>query len=521
MSVAPTIFATLTPENPKAKLAFSRICNRATCQHICVAARPEYDRDVSVHLFFEHRRSQEEKDDAASDSLTEPDDETEQQEGFKDLATIWKGCYTFNLHDPPITPGTGWAVGTGRVNQVDLIIDSVGSSDGIRGYHALFNFNLDTGFLCFLSRASSTVNGSHIVRGHTHALNQSRMRLSLGQLSYIFEYTEYARSDDFYLQRQAYLSNFSHGSDESFVLTPTPSGQARVIGQWTLGISLGKGSFGRVFAATNSKSELVAIKIIEWSKKRTQANDEIRVLEHLQNLSNYKDFEGRLVHLKDIIYQNGEGNYHSTAFQEIALVLEPACTRTFENLISNRNVKEFEKVNFFRDALQGVYFLHSHNWIHRDLKPANIGLSKSGATLLDFSDAVELQSRGFIEPTPGGHGTIGYLAPEYEIQNYNCLVDVWSIGIVGFQLFYGYHPWVLKENPWRDDKRHLQNDFNEMYRRAMDCIDSSTCLIGPLLKEMLAHPWAAQNKDRISVQNALGHSCFLNKQNEQKRMRRN
>ena len=340
MSAPPTVFATLTPDNPQAKLAFNRVCeNRATCQHIWVAAGPEYDRDVAVHLFSERQRLQEENDDAASDSLTEPDDETEEREGLKESATIWNGYYTFDLDDPPAKPGTGWTAGTGlgMASQVELFIKTAGSLDGVKAKHAHFNFNLDTGLLCLLSRASSAVNGSNVLRGHTHSLNQSRMTVLLGQLSYIFEYTEYARTNEFYMQKRKYLSNFSDVSNKTFALTPTPFGPARVVGQWTLGSCLGKGSFGRVTVGTNSKSELVAIKVVERNKKQTQPDDEIRALKCLQKLSNYEDVRGRLVHLKEVIYQNGEENNPPTAFQEISLVLEPACTRTFESLISNRN----------------------------------------------------------------------------------------------------------------------------------------------------------------------------------------
>ena len=41
---------------------------------------------------------------------------------------------------------------------------------------------------------------------------------------------------------------------------------------------------------------------------------------------------------------------------------------------------------------------------------------------------------------------IGYLAPELELENYNHSIDIWSMGIILFELTYNYYPWKFSIN---------------------------------------------------------------------------
>lgn len=129
----------------------------------------------------------------------------------------------------------------------------------------------------------------------------------------------------------------------------------------------------------------------------------------------------------------------------------------------------------FFDALCGINFLHKHNWLHGDIKPANIGIEGNRAVLLDIGGAMHIPPGHKAQSNPGRGGTIWYLAPEREMRNYDKLVDIWALGIIGYELSYGYHPLKLKLNPWRRGPQYeaLRPDYQHMYNDAMRHLQES------------------------------------------------
>lgn len=112
--------------------------------------------------------------------------------------------------------------------------------------------------------------------------------------------------------------------------------------------------------------------------------------------------------------------------------------------------------------------LHENGFVHRDIKPENVGvIDGKQAVLLDMGGVIECGLEEDIKPTPGRTGTIGYLAPEMERAWYNHKVDMWSLGVVLFQIVEGYHPWPCSKNPWRAGHEPLQPAFLDLYGKQM------------------------------------------------------
>jgi serine/threonine protein kinase len=120
-------------------------------------------------------------------------------------------------------------------------------------------------------------------------------------------------------------------------------------------------------------------------------------------------------------------------------------------------------MDLYIDALEGINFLHSHGYIHGDVKPQNIGINSKAAVILDMGGAAEFSSGDYITSSPGTRGSIGYLAPEYEMGRYNQAVDMWSMGVILFMLIEGHHPWAFSQNPWRPGNERLRPAFHIKY----------------------------------------------------------
>lgn len=126
----------------------------------------------------------------------------------------------------------------------------------------------------------------------------------------------------------------------------------------------------------------------------------------------------------------------------------------------------------FRDALKALKVMHDGNWLHRDLKPANICVFKTRtrSILLDVGTAAQIEPGGVLRSEPGCFGTIGYLAPELELDDYDHSIDIWAMGIILYQLTYGHHPWKFAINPWcnEEDNRKVRQAFEKRYVKAVE-----------------------------------------------------
>jgi hypothetical protein len=91
---------------------------------------------------------------------------------------------------------------------------------------------------------------------------------------------------------------------------------------------------------------------------------------------------------------------------------------------------------------RGIQHAHERGVLHRDLKPANVLLDDSEPRVCDFGLAKMTED---MELTQTGQflGTPAYAAPEQSTEHagrVSALVDVWSIGVILYQLITGRRP---------------------------------------------------------------------------------
>ena len=191
---------------------------------------------------------------------------------------------------------------------------------------------------------------------------------------------------------------------------------------------LGKGGYGEVHLVQHAKSKcLYALKIINKSYLSYQTPIEIFLREiSVHKLAVHPNIARLYDHLEDK--------------NKIYLVLEYVEKGSLYNLLKKKiKLPENEACEYFKQACIGVGFLHELNIIHRDIKSENLLISKDNVIkLCDFGwCAIGSQPRATF------CGTADYMAPEMsQSESYNNKVDIWSLGILLYELLHGRPPYL-------------------------------------------------------------------------------
>ena len=115
----------------------------------------------------------------------------------------------------------------------------------------------------------------------------------------------------------------------------------------------------------------------------------------------------------------------------------------FHFLRKHKNLSEKQKVGIFEKVCRAIDFVHDEGVIHRDIKPENILIGTHGEIkLCDFGWAAALNTGGCRNTFCG---TYEYMAPEiYRNKAYDKKIDIWSLGILLYELLHGYSPFKGK-----------------------------------------------------------------------------
>ncbi|KAJ4147679.1 hypothetical protein LMH87_002187 [Akanthomyces muscarius] len=210
---------------------------------------------------------------------------------------------------------------------------------------------------------------------------------------------------------------------------------------------IGKGSFGRVYKATTTDYQLVAVKVINIEHGDSLApgladtladlHAEIRALQALQGGVNAPRSINRVV----------EALLVGPA---VWLVLEYCAGGSVATLMRPsrpRGLHEKWIVPILRETAAALSWVHAQGIIHRDVKAANVLVGEGGGRvqLCDFGVAATLRGRGDRRTTVVG--TAHWMAPELlgsgsrgVAASYGSEVDVWAFGALAYELAMGHPP---------------------------------------------------------------------------------
>ena len=251
---------------------------------------------------------------------------------------------------------------------------------------------------------------------------------------------------------------------------------------------LGRGSFGCVYLVThNTTKKKYALKVMNKHKL-------LQTYGSCQLVYNEIEIHSKLNHPNIIRLYNVLENE-----EEISILLEYAENGSLYSLIQDENgFSEHKAYKYFIQIVNAVYFLHQNNIIHRDIKPENILIGENDLLkLCDFGWAKELT----VNNRSTFCGTVEYMAPEIVgSEKYDCSVDVWSLGILLYELLMGHSPFKSKKakNSMINIKKH-DLVFRKDKKLSKDCINLIKGLleVNPLnrlkLKDIFEHPFILTN----------------------------
>ena len=112
----------------------------------------------------------------------------------------------------------------------------------------------------------------------------------------------------------------------------------------------------------------------------------------------------------------------------------------------NRCIDEQTVAAYFRGAIDSLEFVHSSEIIHCDIKPSNFMLHENKIKLADFGMSVRSEEREVIGGSPA------YMSPEHLKawrafnENFDKRVDLYSLGVVLYELLVGHIPFEVIED---------------------------------------------------------------------------
>ena len=184
--------------------------------------------------------------------------------------------------------------------------------------------------------------------------------------------------------------------------------------------------------------------------------------------------------------------------------MEYAPNGNLYNLITKEKTgfNEYKAFEYFIQVVNAVYYLHNNNIIHRDIKPENILIGEDNKIkLCDFGWAKELS----LENRSTFCGTVEYMAPEiFGSENYDYGVDIWSLGILLYELLYGHSPFKANntKNVILNIKSHelTYDDTNKTVSKSCKDLIQKLLNNNPQkrykIKDILEHPFVKKYQEK-------------------------
>jgi serine/threonine protein kinase len=210
------------------------------------------------------------------------------------------------------------------------------------------------------------------------------------------------------------------GKSMKFTFQP----ESKPLPGYTIKRAIHRGGFGEVYYALTDAGKEVALKLL-----RQHFDVELRGVSQCLNLKH-----ANLVTIFDI-KNDPDGDYWII----MEYVAGKSLSQVLDGYPDGMPIDDVRK--WLAGLVEGLSFLHDRGIVHRDLKPGNVFL-ESGVVKIGDVGLSKFISESHRSAQTQSVGTVYYMAPEVAHGRYGREVDVYSLGIVLYELISGRVPFV-------------------------------------------------------------------------------
>ena len=258
----------------------------------------------------------------------------------------------------------------------------------------------------------------------------------------------------------------------------------RLIGPYRLLRELGHGGMGTVYLAVRADEQFhkrVALKVIRTGAASAEA---------VRHFKRERQILASLDHPNIASLLDGGATNEGLPY----LVMEYIEGEPLLAYCDSRSLPVAERLRLFQSLCSAVQYAHRNLVVHRDIKPGNILVTADGTpTLLDFGIAK------LLNPELAGEAptaTVMAMTPEYASpeqargERITTATDVYSLGVVLFELLAGHHPYRLASRQPLDVLKAISEQEPEKPSTAVErtdvCTPSAGAPAAPLTPDAIA-----------------------------------
>ena len=276
--------------------------------------------------------------------------------------------------------------------------------------------------------------------------------------------------------------------------TKSQTKSSKKIGDYLLVKKLGEGTTAKVFLAKHEKTgELIAMKRIQIKDIASNKNNRNNLKSELYIMN--KINHPNVMHCKEFY----ESDHHYYILMEYC----NKGTLEFFRSSKRREYSEQECMFYMRQIMEGFKILRHYKVIHRDIKLENLLLHDEVLKISDFGVAKFGKDHAKTKMI----GTILTMAPELMTvydedeldENYCSKVDLWSIGIVYYEIIFGECPFYGS---------YIGEMLVKMKKYSGENLPFNKKNLSPEIKDLLKKLLVFNPKDRIEWKDYFKHPAF-------------